>query len=121
MVEIMNGVEILASNEVAIEYAFNWTAFWIVGGIVLSIITMIGVCLWANDECGFGIVPSLFVVGLCGGMILGSITGNALSKPTKYTTEYKVTVSDEVSMVEFNERYKVIDQEGKIYTVRERE
>lgn len=121
MVKIMNGVEILASNEVAIEYDFNWTAFWIVGGITLSIVTIIGIISWVTGECSFGIIPSLFVVGLCGGIMLGGLIGEVLSKPTKYTTEYKVTVSDEVSMVEFNERYKVIDQDGKIYRVRERE
>jgi hypothetical protein len=35
--------------------------------------------------------------------------------------QYKVTISDSVSMVEFNEKYDVIEVEGKIYTIREKE
>jgi membrane protein implicated in regulation of membrane protease activity len=35
--------------------------------------------------------------------------------------QYQVTISDHVSMVEFNERYDVIDVEGKIWTIREKE
>ena len=39
---------------------------------------------------------------------------------TTKVTEYKVTIDDSVQYVEFTEKYEVIDQEGKIYTVRER-
>lgn len=39
--------------------------------------------------------------------------------PTAYETHYKVLISDEVSMNEFLEQYEIIDQEGKIFTVRE--
>ena len=35
--------------------------------------------------------------------------------------QYQVTISDNVSMVEFNEKYDVIKVEGKIYTIVEKE
>lgn len=35
--------------------------------------------------------------------------------------QYQVTISDNVSMVEFNERYEVIKVQGKIYTIVEKE
>ena len=35
--------------------------------------------------------------------------------------EYKVTIDDSVSMNEFLDKYEILDQEGKIYTVKERE
>ena len=38
----MSGVEILASNEVAVEYAFNWGAFWITGYIILGVCVGLG-------------------------------------------------------------------------------
>lgn len=44
--------------------------------------------------------------------------------PNKYDIshiEYKVTIDDSVSFSEFNAKYEILDQEGKIYTVRERE
>lgn len=34
-----------------------------------------------------------------------------------HSEQYKVTIDDTVSVVEFNEHYKVLDQEGLIYTV----
>lgn len=43
-----------------------------------------------------------------------------LAVDTTEVTEYKVTIDDSVKYVEFTEKYEVIDQEGEIYTVRER-
>ena len=36
-------------------------------------------------------------------------------------TPPKVTINDSVSMNEFLDKYEILDQEGKIYTVKERE
>lgn len=38
----------------------------------------------------------------------------------KYETRYQVTIDDSVSMNEFQDKYEIIEVEGKIYTVRER-
>lgn len=38
----------------------------------------------------------------------------------KYETHYQVTVDNSVSMNEFQNKYEIIEVEGKIYTVRER-
>lgn len=38
--------------------------------------------------------------------------------PVKFI-KYKVTISEEVSMVEFYEKYEIIDVDGAIYTIRE--
>lgn len=116
----MTGVEILTSSEVAVEWAFNWTLFWIVGGIILVIFTIVGIWFWANDDYDWGIIPILFIVGMVFGILFGCMVGNGIGKPIEYTTEYKVTISDEVSMTEFYEHYKVISQDGKIFTVREK-
>ena len=35
--------------------------------------------------------------------------------------EYKVTASDDVSLNKFIEKYEIIDIEGKIYTIREKD
>lgn len=39
--------------------------------------------------------------------------------PEKYI-QYKVTISEEVSMTEFYEKYEIIDVDGAIYTIREK-
>ena len=61
------------------------------------------------------------IVGLIIGSVFAALIGGISETPTEYADQYKVTISDEVLINEFNERYKIIDQEGKIYTVRERE
>lgn len=35
--------------------------------------------------------------------------------------EYKVIIDDNVSMTEFYEHYEVVDQDGKIFIIREKE
>ena len=116
----MTGVEILTNNEVVVEYVFNWTAFWIVSSVVFVIIAMIGIWSYISDECSVGIIPTLCVFGVFVGITFGGLMGHVIGKPVEYATEYKVTISDEVSMTEFYEQYEVIDQDGKIFTVREK-
>jgi uncharacterized membrane protein YeaQ/YmgE (transglycosylase-associated protein family) len=117
----MSGVEILASNEVAVEYAFNWGAFWITGCIILGICVGLAAALYYNHESNIGGVIFIIVVGLIFGLLFGFLAGDFNRNPIEYTTEYKVTISDEVSMNDFYEKYEIISQEGKIYTIRERE
>ena len=55
------------------------------------------------------------------GLFVGCMVGDKiLCTPTTYETQYKVTISDEVPMNEFLKKYAIIEQEGKIYTIRER-
>ena len=113
----MAGVEILATQEVAIAFGFSWENFW----MAFVIVTIIG--------CFIGLLVSLsnsdfvnIVVGVILGAIFGIIAGVGIGVdgiPTEYETQYKVTISDEVIMNDFLERYEIVSQEGKIYTVRE--
>lgn len=118
----MNGVEILAAQEVAIKYNFNSTVFWIIFGVVCSIFIIAGIC--ENIKYCIWIHLGAYTVM---GLIIGSFVGVLLGficfifgTPNKYETQYKVTISDEVLMNEFNEKYEIVEQEGKIYTVKER-
>ena len=113
----MTGVEILAVQEFVTAYMFNWNMYLtIVGTVTLSMTIVVGLIFLS--DCGlngflFGFVISIVVSGLLA-LIPASCT-----LPKSYETQYKVTISDEVSMNEFLERYEIIEQEGKIYTVRE--
>ena len=49
-----------------------------------------------------------------------TIVCGCLIPERKYETRYQVTVNDSVSMNEFQNKYEIIEVEGKIYTVRER-
>jgi hypothetical protein len=116
----MTGVEILTSTEVAVVWEFNWVVFWIVSSIILVIVAAIGFWQWLRDYCDFLIVPTLIVVGLFGGVVIGALLGSTSSKPIEYTMEHKVIASDDVLLNEFNKKYEIVGQEGKIYIVREK-
>ena len=114
----MIGVEILATNEVVVAYEFNW---YIYVGIII-VVTVIMVLISIMNVRYVGIED--IVVGAIVGLVLGTIFGLPIANniiPSEYETHYKVTISDEVSTNEFLDQYEIIGQEGKIYTVRERE
>ena len=114
----MTGVEILAAQEVAAGTTFNWLAFWITGGMLFAICAVVG---FAEYMCCYdvGCIALGVMFGLLIGPLFGVLFGSVPGITTSYETQYKVIISDEVSMNEFLERYEIIDQEGKIYTVRE--
>ena len=115
----MTGVEILATQEVATDFDFSLENFWIGFAILMGL----GIFL--------GLLASLLsedLTCLVGGCVLGAIFGIIIGVgvgvdglPTEYEIQYKVTISDEVPMNDFLERYEIVSQEGKIYTVRERD
>ena len=55
-------------------------------------------------------------------LFAASVTISCISyRQTMYEApEYKVTISDDVGFNEFNKKYEVVEQEGEIYTIRER-
>ena len=52
-------------------------------------------------------------MGFLSSVIIGAVE-------IEYYPTYKVTIADEVSMNEFMDRYEILNQDGKIYTVKER-
>lgn len=119
----MAGVEILAMEEVVTKTAFNWGMFGIVGGAILGAALFVGLLICCCSGWGFdgGLFTLFCILGAAIGTIFGLAAGNGNRTPIKTETHYKVVISDEVSMNEFLERYEIVDQDGKIYTVVERE
>ena len=115
----MTGVEILTSSEIVVDTLFNWGAAAFSFAIMLCIFLLIGVIMSACSRDWGQIVVGM-ILGTIFGIFAGIIGGDADGIPTEYETHYKVTISDEVSMNDFLERYEILDQEGKIYTVREK-
>ena len=114
----MTGVEILTATEVVVATTCNW----LLGGIVFLICIVIGgiisFCSSSYQKGAITIAGAL--TGMLIGILVGGVTCAITETPTEYETQYKVTVSDEVPINEFYEKYEVIDQEGKIFTVREK-
>ena len=111
----MTGVEILSSetiyNTILPEYCIGI-------GLGFSIIFIVAMAAcFANER----IILGLICVALAFGSVIVGGLGGTLSKTNINHIEYKVTIDDSVSMNEFRDKYEILDQEGKIYTVKERE
>ncbi len=115
----MTGVEILATQEVATDFVFNWMAFFIIFGVIFMFLVLFGIFMSMRFDDWKQLIIGLILGAIVGGSF-GTIVGFGDKTPTAFENQYKVTISDEVSMNDFLERYEIINQEGKIYTVRER-
>ena len=117
---LMQGIEIIASQEITTEYAFNILAFWITFGLIFGLSLIMSTAAVITADAEWQIIPAVGIVGLSFGLLFGAITGDKLAKPIEYATEYKVTIEDSVPLAEFYERYEIVGQEGKMYIVREK-
>lgn len=116
----MDGIEILSVIEKPVllfnEGAFGSTFFITV---VIFLFIAIYLSITENEWIYF---PLFSIVGVLAGVLLGLIAGGIfVQKTDEVEITYKVTISEEVSLNDFMEKYEIIDQDGKIYTIREKE
>ena len=119
----MTGVEILNVTEHSImKPAWSWSmCFGLFIGL-FGFCVLVGFLQGLRDHD----IDAGIKAGLITGLIfalLGSPLFTALFSKEEVGKEYhyKVTIDDSVSMNEFLDKYEILDQEGKIYTVKERE
>lgn len=117
----MTGVEILNETQVVAESAFGWTAFWIAGGITFGLFIVTSIILSITDGPDLGAWLLQIGCGILMGLLIGFLFGTGLGTPTKYETHYQVIIDDSVSMNDFLDKYEIINTEGKILTIRERD
>lgn len=115
----MNGVEILFIEQVAIDWKYNWAVFWITLTIICALVLFIGVTESIKSKDWMCLLVSILFATVLGAP-LAFMFGWVTKTPIEYANQYKVTISDEVLMNEFTEKYDIISQEGRIYTVREK-
>ena len=115
----MSGVEILSVIEEPV-LLFNGEAFGITFFITSVVFFFIGSYLSITESDLF-YFPLFFITGIIAGVLLGLIAGGLFAqKADEMEITYKVTISEEVCLNEFLNKYEIIDQEGEIYTIRER-
>lgn len=117
---MLEGIEVLSTFEVVTKTQFNWTAFWIVLAIMIGICAIIGLISALSGSYDWLILPIMILLGVAFGAVIGFLFGKMMETPVEYETQYKVIISEEVPMTEFTEKYEIVDQEGKIFTIRER-
>ena len=112
MTEFLQGIEVLNATE--ITTCPDWIVIFFIGAI-LSVIIFVGLLLFDNLENICTLISGIsFLVCTFGLLIAYSI-----EIPTgKYV--YQVTIDETVSFQELYEHYEIIDQQGKIYTIREK-
>ena len=108
----MNGVIILNSYETltnasGILFVFIW-------GLVFAVLTLCFLYLFIKDNHSISTAIFIIIAGALAVILFCNIPEKKLE------TRYQVTVDDSVSINEFQNKYEIIEVEGKIYTVRER-
>lgn len=111
----MNGVKILSQEIIYNTILPDWCIALGFFGMIIFIIAL--VVALADGYNGLAWV--------CGVVVIVSTSVLCLSiMPSKTDIshiEYKVIIDETVSMVEFMNKYEILNQEGAIYTIKERE
>jgi hypothetical protein len=116
----MNGVEILNQTNVYQTEGYGWL-FWAILGAGFLVGLIFAIREWS--DIGFNKDVPIFIFGFT---LIGFVLGVLIFMFTiHYTDEldyikYQVTISDEVSLNDFMDKYEILDQDGKIYTVKEK-
>lgn len=105
-------MEILNVGTTTINYLGGWSTSVIV--LILIGISCIIISFICGDENLFKV---LIILGML--FLFGAFYNYSTNNPVKVTT-YQVILDDSVSYNEFIEKYEVIKQEGRIYTVYEK-
>ena len=107
---MLNGIEVL--NEVEMHKEFPTILL-----ISFIVFLVLGICIIFSEGLKAKLL-GIFFLNCC---LISIIFGLLINSQHSGIIEYQVTISDDVSMVEFNERYEVVKVEGKIWTIVEKE
>lgn len=110
----MEGVRILSQEIIYNTILPEWCVT--LGFFCMIICIMAGV--YAACE-GYDALAWICVVVTIASIIVACLSITKSKTNTSYI-EYKVIIDESVSMVEFMDKYEILNQEGEIYTVKER-
>lgn len=112
--ELMEGLTLLSTSVENNASVFCFLAF--LSFIIL--LASIFLTIFCARDCEYGGVFFGIVLTIVSLVLFFICLDGANDFPK---TVYKVTIDESVSMVEFYERYEIIDQDGLIFTVYEKE
>lgn len=113
----MQGIDIL--NKTMVTDTCGWAFIIVIIGAIVLIVSFITFIIFAASEC-FGIA------NVCFWVLITSIFAVLLVAMINPQTEtgryrYEVTIDDSVSFLDLHEKYDVIEQNGRIWTLEDRE
>ena len=95
----------------------TWTLIVIIAIIVIpAVVSLIGEIQDKDLLSTIGRISLIF--GLCVALLMGTKIRQTTNQ-IDYI-EHEVLINDSVSLTEFNEKYEIVSQKGKIYVVREK-
>lgn len=113
----MEGVTILSERSVHTS-CMDESSFW--AGFIISALIIVILVIWARWDTKDSSILLLILLAPFMGAIFGVLTG-CINGTIEEHIEYKVTIDESVSMSEFYDKYEIIDQEGLIFTVKEKD
>lgn len=112
---MLDGITLLDTGTKVVSYTWGWSWGGFIAAIFAIFLFVISI-LCAIDGTGGEI---FLVAGIFVGML--SLFIFAHTKPAKTINTYSVIIDDSVLMTEFYDKYEVLDIQGKIFTITERE
>ena len=112
---MLDGMILLDAGTKVVSYTWGWTWGGFIMGLLAILCIVISIFCAANDIGGYGV----FVGGVI--CIIFSLFMFSHAKPAKIIPTYMVLIDDSISMIEFYDKYEILDVQGKIYTICERE
>jgi hypothetical protein len=109
----MEGITIL--NEIQKTAAPDWMAIL---GLTLCFLGLVSIIIYAASEKMAVAMTSIVIFII---IIIWTISFCIANSTIYDHTEYKVIIDDSVNFNEFNEKYEIVDTDGKIYTIKEKE
>lgn len=119
----MDGITVLNEIVETIEPLSIWVWALMLGlAIILTLILICGL-FWSVKKKNIDCIVLLSFYSLLAVFVWISVCcGYKETQREPYTIiQYEVTLSSDVSLIEFNEKYEIIEQRGQIYVIQERE
>lgn len=117
----MNGITVLAERQIEV-FGLNSTVLWITIPVCALIATCFAVWCGINEFYDWQAIVFIALLAAILGATIGFLIGAGLSEviPKGYETVYDVLIDESVSMTEFYGKYEIIDQQGQIFTIKEK-
>ena len=113
---MLDGITLLDTGTKVVSYTWGWSWGGFIAAIFAIFLIVVSIICMIDGTTGGEI---FFFAGIFVGMLSLFIFAHA--KAAKIINTYSVIIDDSVSMTEFYDKYEVLDIQGKIFTITERE